>query len=143
MERRFLLASCCAAKSPSSFERSPSMTSHKRTLPADLALSDPTRPPASRRRALASSLYDPVTSPWTAQTALQAHHSCVNALSFSKHDGGRYLASGGDDKRVLLWDTARPDQDGDDTQGIAAEPLGCYRGATVSSVKLRKLDGQG
>lgn len=33
---------------------------------------------------------------------LCAHYGCVNALEFS-NDAGMYLASGGDDKRVLLW----------------------------------------
>lgn len=36
---------------------------------------------------------------------LLAHHGCVNAISFSKSSQGRWLATGGDDTRVLLWDT--------------------------------------
>ncbi|EDW81600.2 uncharacterized protein Dwil_GK10939 [Drosophila willistoni] len=35
------------------------------------------------------------------QRDLAGHYGCVNALEFSH--GGQYLASGGDDKRVLLW----------------------------------------
>ncbi|EDV91497.1 GH17476 [Drosophila grimshawi] len=35
------------------------------------------------------------------QRNLAGHFGCVNALEFSQ--GGDYLASGGDDKRVLLW----------------------------------------
>ncbi|KAJ7643764.1 WD40 repeat-like protein [Roridomyces roridus] len=34
---------------------------------------------------------------------LRAHHSCVNALAFSSGDG-RFLASGGDDLAIHLWD---------------------------------------
>ncbi|KAG8789679.1 hypothetical protein FRC15_003748 [Serendipita sp. 397] len=34
---------------------------------------------------------------------LKSHTSCVNAVTFSKN-GGRWLASGGDDLRILLWD---------------------------------------
>lgn len=34
---------------------------------------------------------------------LRGHTSCVNAVNFSQK-GGRWLASGGDDLRVLLWD---------------------------------------
>ncbi|KAF5340637.1 hypothetical protein D9611_007483 [Ephemerocybe angulata] len=34
---------------------------------------------------------------------LQSHTSCVNALAFSSGDG-RFLASGGDDLRVKIWD---------------------------------------
>lgn len=34
---------------------------------------------------------------------LKDHTSCVNALAFSSK-GGRWLASGGDDLRILLWD---------------------------------------
>ena len=36
---------------------------------------------------------------------LKAHFGCVNALSFSKC--GQFLASGGDDKRILLWDVSQ------------------------------------
>ncbi|KIM22012.1 hypothetical protein M408DRAFT_79690 [Serendipita vermifera MAFF 305830] len=36
-------------------------------------------------------------------TKLRSHTSCVNAVNFSQK-GGRWLASGGDDLRVLLWD---------------------------------------
>ncbi|GAA5985746.1 hypothetical protein JCM10908_007094 [Rhodotorula pacifica] len=105
------------------------MTSHKRTLPPDfLALSNPIRPPASRRRALDSSIW--TSTPWTRQTALKAHHSCVNALAFSpaQADGARWLASGGDDKRVLLWDTA--DHDAVARDGIAPDPVASYVGAS-------------
>ncbi|XP_001358955.5 DDB1- and CUL4-associated factor 5 [Drosophila pseudoobscura] len=35
------------------------------------------------------------------QRNLTGHYGCVNALEFS--NGGQFLASGGDDKRVLLW----------------------------------------
>jgi len=34
---------------------------------------------------------------------LSAHNSCVNALAFSSGDG-RFMASGGDDFRLHLWD---------------------------------------
>jgi WD40 repeat protein len=34
---------------------------------------------------------------------LRGHTSCVNAVNFSQK-GGQWLASGGDDLRVLLWD---------------------------------------
>lgn len=34
---------------------------------------------------------------------LKAHYGCVNALAFS-HQQCQYLASAGDDKRVLIWD---------------------------------------
>jgi len=34
---------------------------------------------------------------------LVGHTSCVNAVNFSQK-GGRWLASGGDDLRVLIWD---------------------------------------
>ncbi|XP_039249234.2 DDB1- and CUL4-associated factor 5-like [Styela clava] len=33
---------------------------------------------------------------------LNAHYGCINALEFSNEDGN-FLASGGDDKRVVLW----------------------------------------
>ena len=36
---------------------------------------------------------------------LKAHYGCVNALAFSKN--GKYLASGGDDRRILIWDMAK------------------------------------
>lgn len=43
--------------------------------------------------------------PWFSQVR-KAHYGCVNALSFS-HDW-RFLASGSDDTRVLLWDLFSP-----------------------------------
>ncbi|KAF8967182.1 WD40 repeat-like protein [Flammula alnicola] len=39
---------------------------------------------------------------------LEGHRSCVNALAFSSGDG-RFLASGGDDLRILLWDFHQDD----------------------------------
>lgn len=36
---------------------------------------------------------------------LKAHFGCVNALAFSKN--GTFLASGGDDRRILIWDVAK------------------------------------
>ncbi|XP_050744494.1 DDB1- and CUL4-associated factor 5 isoform X2 [Drosophila biarmipes] len=39
------------------------------------------------------------------QRNLTGHYGCVNALEFSP--GGQFLASGGDDKRVLLWNIDR------------------------------------
>ncbi|KAF8158181.1 WD40-repeat-containing domain protein [Crassisporium funariophilum] len=39
---------------------------------------------------------------------LEAHTSCVNALAFSSGDG-RFLASGGDDLRICLWDFHQDD----------------------------------
>ena len=36
---------------------------------------------------------------------LKAHFGCVNALSFS--NCGTYLASGGDDRRILIWDVSQ------------------------------------
>ncbi|XP_050407291.2 DDB1- and CUL4-associated factor 5 [Patella vulgata] len=47
--------------------------------------------------ALATGLY---------QTDLKAHYGCVNAIEFS-NNGGEMIASGGDDRRVLLWNTQR------------------------------------
>ncbi|XP_055853379.1 DDB1- and CUL4-associated factor 5 [Episyrphus balteatus] len=36
---------------------------------------------------------------------LIAHYGCVNAIEFS--NGGDFLASGGDDKRILIWDVEK------------------------------------
>ena len=36
---------------------------------------------------------------------LFGHHGCVNTLTFSPDE--RLLASSGDDRRVLVWDTAK------------------------------------
>ncbi|XP_065320672.1 putative uncharacterized protein DDB_G0277255 isoform X2 [Gordionus sp. m RMFG-2023] len=37
---------------------------------------------------------------------LYGHYGCVNAVEFSR-DGGRYLASGGDDKRIFIWNVKK------------------------------------
>ncbi|XP_071079698.1 DDB1- and CUL4-associated factor 5-like isoform X1 [Haliotis cracherodii] len=37
---------------------------------------------------------------------LKAHYGCVNAIEFS-HGGGEWITSGGDDRRVLLWNVQR------------------------------------
>lgn len=37
---------------------------------------------------------------------LRGHYGCVNAIEFS-NDGGRWIASGGDDRRILLWDVEK------------------------------------
>ena len=36
---------------------------------------------------------------------LKAHFGCVNALGFSPN--GQFMASGGDDRRVLIWNVAK------------------------------------
>ncbi|KAF8221129.1 hypothetical protein L208DRAFT_708812 [Tricholoma matsutake] len=41
-------------------------------------------------------------------TKLSGHRSCVNALAFSSRDG-RFLASGGDDLAIHLWDFHQDD----------------------------------
>ncbi|KZT55473.1 WD40 repeat-like protein [Calocera cornea HHB12733] len=61
----------------------------------------------ARRRAMDASLGSFLYS-----TKLRAHKSCVNALAFSKGEG-RWLASGGDDRSVLLWDMH---EDGEERQ---------------------------
>ncbi|GAA5881610.1 hypothetical protein JCM3774_006493 [Rhodotorula dairenensis] len=88
------------------------MATHKRALPtdadadADLALADPLRPPAARRRILDGSLWSAQSWSRTHDAALQGHYSCVNAVACSpaNADGARWIASAGDDKRILLWD---------------------------------------
>ncbi|KAJ3216931.1 hypothetical protein HDU67_008750 [Dinochytrium kinnereticum] len=49
---------------------------------------------------------------------LKAHYGCVNALAFS--GDGRFLASGGDDTRVLIWPILELDD--------RLAPTGCYTG---------------
>ena len=36
---------------------------------------------------------------------LKAHFGCVNALAFSHN--GQFLASGGDDRRILVWNVGK------------------------------------
>ena len=38
---------------------------------------------------------------------MRGHCGCVNALEFSKNDGGQWIVSGGDDTRVLVWNANR------------------------------------
>ena len=42
------------------------------------------------------------SSKWLYSKNLVGHTGCVNALAFSKN-GGEFLVSGGDDRRVLVW----------------------------------------
>lgn len=107
------------------------MSGRKRIRPADFALSNPLRPSAARRLDVSSSLY---ALGLDAQTALKAHHSCVNALAVSPGEG-TWLASGGDDQRVLLWDAHDSTDEG---TGLANEPRGSYTGAMVRPVLLRR-----
>src|SRR3546814_3137971 len=46
------------------------------------------------------------TVPFRSHTVLKAHCGCVNALALSD-GGGDFMASGGDDMRVLLWNIAK------------------------------------
>ncbi|EGU11004.1 hypothetical protein RTG_03224 [Rhodotorula toruloides ATCC 204091] len=97
-------------------------TPRKRALPIDLALANPSRPSQSLRSDFTSSLWQ---TDLTRMTAHRAHHSCVNALAIGQAEGGRWLASGGDDRRVALWDTTAEDEGA----GVAAEPVASYVGA--------------
>ncbi|KAJ3506610.1 hypothetical protein NLJ89_g6776 [Agrocybe chaxingu] len=45
---------------------------------------------------------------WDGLQKLEAHKSCVNSLAFSSGDG-RFLATGGDDPRIYLWDFHQED----------------------------------
>ncbi|GAA5842010.1 hypothetical protein JCM11251_001988 [Rhodosporidiobolus azoricus] len=103
------------------------MSSRKRARPIDSALFNPSRPAAALRRSLVSSAF---SSSYSSKTCLSAHHSCVNALAISPN--GRWLASGGDDLRVILWETS----EGGDGSGIAGEPRGCYKGARSNIFSL-------
>lgn len=57
---------------------------------------------------------------------LTAHVSCVNYLVFSRK-GGRWLASAGDDFRILLWDFNQED---------VRSPSGCYSGPAGNVLSL-------
>jgi WD repeat-containing protein 22 len=74
-----------------------------RTLPVD-------------RSAAAAALID---SGFPHQHVLKAHTGCVNALALSRDPACRYLASGGDDTIVRLWDTYA---------SLNAPPLHRFRG---------------
>ncbi|GAA5901313.1 WD40 repeat domain-containing protein [Sporobolomyces salmoneus] len=94
------------------------MNPRKRTLDSvDLFLSNPA---TTRHRKFADLLF---TSPFTDHSAYLAHHSCVNALAISPGEG-RWLASGGDDKRVMIHEALANDDD-----GSLGEPRAWYKGA--------------
>ncbi|KAI5997408.1 hypothetical protein EDD15DRAFT_2245472 [Pisolithus albus] len=59
-------------------------------------------------------------------TKLTAHVSCVNYLVFSRK-GGRWLASAGDDFRILLWDFNQED---------LRSPSGSYSGPSGNVLTL-------
>ncbi|GAA6015695.1 hypothetical protein JCM11491_002448 [Sporobolomyces phaffii] len=95
------------------------MNPRKRPLySTDLFLANPAT--RHRSRDLLHAVY---TSPFTSCSAYRAHHSCVNALAISAGEG-RWLASGGDDKRVLLHEALANDDD-----GTLGEPKAYYEGA--------------
>ncbi|GAA5967718.1 hypothetical protein JCM3765_000009 [Sporobolomyces pararoseus] len=97
------------------------MNSRKRTLNStDLFLSNPSTLPSTRHRNFLSSCY---TSPFSEHSAYKAHHSCVNALAISPGEG-RWLASGGDDKRVIVHEALANDE-----EGTLGEPRAWYKGA--------------
>ncbi|KAM0749674.1 WD40 repeat-like protein [Meredithblackwellia eburnea MCA 4105] len=82
---------------------------------------DPLQHPALRVPSRSSALVSRYEAGFDFHCPLKGHTSCVNALSFSSHDGGQWLASGGDDKSVFLWRTSG---------NLSAEqPRGTYRGA--------------
>lgn len=119
----------CGPLAPPGDVQPPGMAARKRFRSAHdpaLALGDPLVPAAARRRLLAGSQFD--VNHWTRQTAHRAHHSCVNALALSP-GSARFLASAGDDHRVLLWDSASPDLD--PHTGLAPDPVASYTGALV------------
>ncbi|GAA5831373.1 hypothetical protein JCM5353_007144 [Sporobolomyces roseus] len=99
----------------------------------DLFLSNPSTLPPTRRTALLSSVY---SSPFTNHSAYQAHHSCVNALAISPGDG-KWLASGGDDKRILLHEALSSDD-----SGTLGEPRAYYQGAS-SNIFTISFDSTG
>lgn len=76
----------------------------------------------SQRSALASSMKAAQYTHLDHTTALSAHHGCVNALAFSRD--GRWLASGGDDQEVRVWDVGGK-------VGRSLQPSGIYAGAQV------------
>ncbi|GAA5926628.1 WD40 repeat domain-containing protein [Sporobolomyces koalae] len=97
------------------------LRSSKRTHDStELILSDPARPSAHRRRALLDQVY---TTPFDSHAVYDAHHSCVNALAISP-GAGRWLASGGDDQRILIHDAFATSD-----EGVLAGPKAWYRGA--------------
>lgn len=84
-------------------------------------LSNPSRAPASRASLVASRY----SAGFGYNTPLKSHHGCVNALAFSRGNG-QWLASGGDDKRVHLWNTFG--------EMTTAQPRATYKGARVRIV---------
>ncbi|GAA5834177.1 hypothetical protein JCM3766R1_004481 [Sporobolomyces carnicolor] len=83
----------------------------------DLLLSTPG---TSQRRNFLASVW---SSPFLEHSAYTVHHSCVNALAISRGEG-RWLASGGDDKRVILNEALA-----NDDEGTLGEPRASYTGA--------------
>lgn len=83
---------------------------------------DPLLHPISRYSSRSALVASRFASGFQYHTPLRAHYACVNALAFSAGDG-TWLASGGDDKRVLLWNSFG------ELRG--AEPRATYRGARV------------
>lgn len=84
------------------------------------------------RAALLSSLYDNFEH----TVSLRGSRSCVNAMAFAP--SGRLLASGGDDTRVLLWNSLGP-------LSRETKPRGTYEGHTsnVFSVAFSAQGGDG
>lgn len=79
--------------------------------------------PLLARRTTANLLAQQYARGFPYSTKLEAHTGCINALSCSKGDG-RWLASAGDDMRVLLWN-AFGQLDG------SSKPVAAFTGADV------------
>ncbi|EIM81489.1 WD40 repeat-like protein [Stereum hirsutum FP-91666 SS1] len=85
------------------------MSSTRRIRPVDFAH------PGTFNRARRGLVENYFESGFRYSSTLAAHDSCVNALVYSKL-GGRFLASGGDDRRILLWDLHRETSSEDSVQ---------------------------
>gem|GEM_PF-870682 len=82
-------------------------------------------------------LFDPTGGKLTAMWP--AHRGAVNSLRFSRD--GRHLVTGGDDGRVMVWDTVERGRVSQTVAALGSPVMAVWPSTTLSHVAVASLDG--